>query len=177
MTPIFCSDKKTGTGGYRNCQHKSTSASFLFGTIVNDNATSFETVRPLWEASWHFHKMKERLVSSSVWDEYRTWRRRFLVLFLGFTPGVLVIGVPLTGVFNSQVPLFVVAGTWIVLLAWAGAMMRSLSCPRCDQPFFHSWYHNPIAVHCLHCGLPIWTEVSVDDGTDGEPANASGRGS
>jgi uncharacterized membrane protein len=96
---------------------------------------------------------------SSVWDGYRSRRRLFWFALLGYIPGVLALGLPLQTLLHSDSPMYVVAAVWMVLYVFVGNWMMSFPCPRCRQPFFRTWwYHNPLAMHCLHCGLPKWSE-------------------
>lgn len=39
-------------------------------------------------------------------------------------------------------------------LSLAGVAL--FSCPRCHKWFFATWYRNPFARKCVHCGLPKW---------------------
>jgi len=93
------------------------------------------------------------------WNEYRRNRRLFLYSWLGFVPGVFVIGLVLTRLFRSELPSYVVAFSWLSIGAIAWLRMTVFSCPGCGRPFFYtSWhFHNPFATHCVHCGLRKWS--------------------
>jgi hypothetical protein len=95
---------------------------------------------------------------SSAWSDYQRRRRQAWIAFLGYIPGVFVLGVPLGLLFRSGWPFQAVAIGWLALSAVTSYRMGSFPCPRCHKPFFRTWwYHNSFARRCVHCGLPKWS--------------------
>jgi hypothetical protein len=96
---------------------------------------------------------------SSQWEPYRRTRRMGLFLFLGYVPGVVIIGYPLSKLFGSQIPFEVVAICWFTTLGVFAIWHRTFRCPRCHNRFFiKTFYRNDFARKCLHCGLPLWAD-------------------
>jgi len=92
------------------------------------------------------------------WKSYRRRSRLSWLVFLTYIPGVLIIGVPLRDIFSSDIPVYVVAGLWILALIVIGNYAIAWRCPRCGEPFFKgSWYYNSFARRCVHCKLPKWS--------------------
>lgn len=89
------------------------------------------------------------------WLEYRKRDTLFWIIFLGFLPGVGLIGIPLSRLLGLEELAMVVAGIWIFAFAIAANYRAFWRCPRCRKPFFHKWwYNNFFATKCLHCKLP-----------------------
>jgi hypothetical protein len=81
-------------------------------------------------------------------------------LWLGYLPGVIVLGWPLSRALGSGLAYLGVALAWmaagLLVQFWAG----SFRCPRCGNPFYRNWgYQGSWARRCAHCGLPKWAEV------------------
>jgi hypothetical protein len=97
----------------------------------------------------------------SSWHAYRVRRRWVIGLFIGYLPGMFALGTLLSPMFESDVPMVLIALAW--MLAWAVAICRfsSFACPRCRKPFF-GWglgeRTHTFARKCVHCGLPKWAE-------------------
>jgi|SRR6185369_8411604 len=102
-------------------------------------------------------------IQGSLWQDYRRRRLRFLVVWLTYVPGVLIVGYPLTRAFGSDIPIYLVAGAWMLAFVFSAGHMESFSCPRCHRAFFcASWFHNPLARRCVHCGFPKWSDFSSE---------------
>ena len=91
------------------------------------------------------------------WDAYRRRRNLFRLVWISYVPGVLLIGVPLHWLLGSDVPIYVVAGAWMIAFIVTANCMTMSACPRCGRSFFRTfWRHNPLARRCVHCGLQKW---------------------
>src|SRR5947208_2186536 len=91
------------------------------------------------------------------WKEYRRRYRLFFTIFLSYVPGVAAIGILVTRWSGSEVPIYFVAGAWMLAFAVTSVRLSTFPCPRCGKWFFAAWYfHNPLARRCVHCGLPKW---------------------
>src|SRR6516225_5111410 len=97
---------------------------------------------------------------SAEWNDYRKRQRLVWAIALTYIPGVLVLGVPVSKLFNSEAPMIVVAFAWMIAFAGTGVYYSSWKCPRCGKPFFKSWYYNSFARRCLHCKLPKWSHTN-----------------
>jgi hypothetical protein len=94
---------------------------------------------------------------SAGWVEYRRRRNLYWLVWLTYIPGVLIIGLPLSWLFHSNIAAFVVAGLWMVAYVAAANYLGFWKCPRCGKPFSRGWwYYNPFARECVHCGLSKW---------------------
>ena len=97
--------------------------------------------------------------NQSSWQEYRRRRLWFFVIWLTYVPGVFVLGYPLTWLFGSDIPIYVVAGAWMLAFIVSANYMESFCCPRCHDAFFRKfWFHNPLARRCVHCGFQKWSD-------------------
>jgi len=82
----------------------------------------------------------------------------FWLIFLTYVPGVFAIGVPLTHLVSSEIPVYVLAGLWMLAFVISGNYAIAWRCPRCSKTFFRtSWYYNSFARRCVHCKLPKWS--------------------
>jgi hypothetical protein len=110
-----------------------------------------------------------------MWEDYRERRRLFWFSLLVCFPCFPVIGIPLWLLFQSDVPISILAGAWLTLFVVAGTRLGSFPCPRCGRPFFKTWwYNNGLATRCLHCGLPKWSEPPFDEAGSAEPGTVAG---
>ena len=91
------------------------------------------------------------------WEGYRRRRYVFWLVWVTYVPGVLIIGLPLRWLFGSDVPIYIVAGAWLIAFLMSGNWMTMWKCPRCGRSFFRTpWGGNPLATRCVHCQLPKW---------------------
>jgi hypothetical protein len=93
---------------------------------------------------------------SEQWRDLR--RRRLIVALLAICTMVFIlvnlIELPRIWVDGA---FYIVFGGWMVGVFLASRRPMTFLCPRCRYPFFRtSWYHNPLATKCVHCGLPKW---------------------
>ena len=97
------------------------------------------------------------------WQNYRQRRLWFFAIFLGYIPGVLALGFPLTWLFGSDIPFYIVGGAWMLAFVISSIYMSSFPCPSCHRAFFFTWWHhNPLARRCVHCGFPKWSEPILE---------------
>ncbi len=54
------------------------------------------------------------------WKSYQRRSRLFWLVFLTYVPGVFAIGVPLTRLFSSEIPVFVAAGLCMLAFVVSG---------------------------------------------------------
>jgi predicted RNA-binding Zn-ribbon protein involved in translation (DUF1610 family) len=95
------------------------------------------------------------LESNDPWAAYRTRRRLFYFAVLGYLPGVVVIGVILNHLFNSEYPVSAVAIAWMIFCGVSTRRFLAVRCPRCGKPFVQrSSFSNVFARKCVNCGLP-----------------------
>jgi hypothetical protein len=98
---------------------------------------------------------------TSSWQNYRRRRFWFFVIWLTYVPGVFVLGYPLSRLLDSGIPVYILAGAWIVAFIASANYMELFPCPKCRRAFFRtSWFHNPLARRCVHCGFPKWSDSS-----------------
>src|ERR1039457_120564 len=51
---------------------------------------------------------------TSSWQNYRCRRFWFFAIWLTYVPGVFALGYPLTKLFDSGIPIYILAGAWMV---------------------------------------------------------------
>ncbi|OPY67786.1 MAG: hypothetical protein A4E57_02105 [Syntrophorhabdaceae bacterium PtaU1.Bin034] len=54
------------------------------------------------------------------WNDLKKRWRLFWLAFLGYLPGTLIIGYPLSKLLRSETPVLVVAVTWMALFLASG---------------------------------------------------------
>ena len=98
---------------------------------------------------------------SSAWTDYRRRRRWFFAVFLG---GFAVVFVGLFAKLVSGSAIALLGPAWMVGFLITLLRLYTFQCPRCRHWFFlTSWFGNPDARKCLHCGLPKWSEHDPDE--------------
>jgi hypothetical protein len=91
------------------------------------------------------------------WTEYRRKRNLFWLVLVSYVPGVLVFGLSLQWLLGSELPIYFVAGAWMIAFIVTASRMTAWRCPRCGKSFFRTfWGQNPFALKCVHCRLPKW---------------------
>jgi hypothetical protein len=94
---------------------------------------------------------------SSSWQDYRLRRRWFFGILLTYVPGLAALGYPLSRVLDSDTPVYVLAGAWMIAFIVSSNRMDSFPCPKCQRAFFRKFlFHNPLARRCMHCEFPKW---------------------
>jgi len=84
--------------------------------------------------------------------EYRKRNLVFFGLFIGYMPGLALIGGGLNRFFGVQKWLGWVALVWLVTWMIAGAWRMDWNCPRCHKKFYRKWWMgNAFALRCVHC--------------------------
>jgi len=103
---------------------------------------------------------KSSIPPDSPWNSLRRREQVGIGLWLGYIPGVIVLGRPLSRALGSEIAYLGVALAWmascLLVVFWTG----SFRCPRCGNPFYQWWwYQGSYARKCAHCGLPKWAEI------------------
>jgi membrane protein YdbS with pleckstrin-like domain len=105
------------------------------------------------------------------WEDLRKLRRWIVKLALAAVAVMALV--PLSQVLPKvwSIPLglalFSAFMVVIVLFFVAANQYKHWSCPRCGRPFHFKYgklYRlvNPFARHCIHCGLPKWSDIDPD---------------
>ena len=106
---------------------------------------------------------------TSAWADYRSRRRWFFYVWFGGLPVVFLLSGLLTEVFRTVLPFYFVGGVWLVSFAAVGVRLTLFRCPRCRRFFFFTGYSsNHFAQRCVHCGLPKWAEIDLDEEARGQ---------
>jgi hypothetical protein len=92
------------------------------------------------------------------WREYRNRRNIFLTIWLAGAPVTAASAILAGTVFPGEVPVYVIAGLWILAFVIAGQRVILWKCPRCGKWFAATYMYNMVflARKCVHCGLPKW---------------------
>ena len=93
-----------------------------------------------------------------AWDDYRRRRRLLLVAALGWFPGMFVLAAPMCRLLGNGEAFVAVMVSWAFFFIAASIRLSQFPCPRCGEPFFHTWYTNMHAKQCMHCDWPKWEE-------------------
>ena len=113
---------------------------------------------------------KSSIPPDSPWNSLRRREQVGIGLWLGYIPGVIVLGRPLSRALGSEIAYLGVALVWmaacLLVVFWTG----SFRCPRCGNPFYRwCWYQGSYARKCAHCGPPKWAEVEHGTGETSVP--------
>jgi Zn ribbon nucleic-acid-binding protein len=86
--------------------------------------------------------------------EYQKRNLIFWGLFLGYVPGVLLIGIPLGRLLNFKEATGLIALAWMLSAVIAGIWRVRWKCPRCQKGFYTRWwYYHTFATKCVNCGF------------------------
>lgn len=89
------------------------------------------------------------------WQEYRKRRNLLLFSFLAYVPVIGSIGFLMVKFLHTEVPVYILAFSWMAFYAISGFRFQLFRCPRCGKRFFLKWWNrNPFVRKCVHCGLP-----------------------
>jgi len=120
-----------------------------------------------WDLAQEWFAARRRMAPPAqfvaAWADYRR-RRRWSI-------GTGVVGVVTAAlvITLSNTPLLELVSFWALGLAWFVCLVvvalrfQFFKCPRCHLPFANG---NPLATHCLHCGLPKWSLQASQDARD-----------
>jgi predicted membrane metal-binding protein len=93
------------------------------------------------------------------WNDYRMRRRIFWIICISYLPGVFLLSLPLEKYFHSDVPMMVIAFSWLFAFLASGWYMNVWICPCCGNPYFkRRWFYNQFTSKCVHCGLKKWAD-------------------
>jgi len=96
------------------------------------------------------------------WKDFRKRNRIVIALFIGYIPGVLILGFPLMKLLNSETPAYIIVVTWMVALVWAWIHLILFRCPRCGERFMMNRYFVVASGRkCPYCGLSKYEEKSA----------------
>lgn len=98
---------------------------------------------------------------SAQWAEYRRRRNIFLLVFVTYVPGMLLLSPVVSRVVGEKNGSFAVFVCWAVAFGVTGSRMIYWKCPRCRK-WFHAkwWLSSPFARRCVNCKLRKWAEPS-----------------
>jgi len=95
--------------------------------------------------------------SIDVWYRYGRRRRLFSALFIGFFPGIYLLGMQLPRLLHWGRLGVVVAGLWLLALSLSWISLISIRCPRCGRSLFLAWrIFSAASQECGHCGWSRW---------------------
>lgn len=104
--------------------------------------------------------MSDRTSYLANWQDYKRRRLLFLLIWVTYIPGVFLLGYLLSLLFGSGTTFLVVAGIWMLAFIVSANYMTRFRCPRCRARFFaKTWYNIPLARRCVHCKLPLWSDM------------------
>ena len=95
------------------------------------------------------------------WRELKKRSRLFWFSFLGYIPGTIIIGLPLSKLCNSETAIYIIAVFWMLFFAASGIYLQIFKCPRCHKNYFFKKrgiirIFNIFSRKCLNCGLKKW---------------------
>src|SRR5258706_9041904 len=101
--------------------------------------------------------MGEQVDYGAAWENYRTRRRFFLVVWIGgFGLAALLIWLSITFQMASKVTFLAIMAAWMISFIIAANGWSQFPCPRCGQQFFRRARGDAAAKNtCQNCGLPF----------------------
>lgn len=91
------------------------------------------------------------------WNDLRQRQWICMVAMLGLLPAYTLFRRISEALIGSDALGRAMGATWSVCVLAALAWLATWSCPRCERPFFSTfWLANPFARRCMHCKLPKW---------------------
>jgi hypothetical protein len=101
------------------------------------------------------------------WKDLRLRRRVFWGLFAGYLPfGTAIAAAWKSAGYTPDGRLAYTLIPYMLFWAGSGVWMSLFTCPRCEAPFFRRpgkrllVYHNPYAIACLNCNLPVFAKAN-----------------
>jgi hypothetical protein len=88
---------------------------------------------------------------ASSLKRYKTLRRRFLYLLLGFTPMMTVLLVLTRALIGTYLPAWIVCFALMAIMTVMSIRLRTWPCPECGNLI--GWWP-PFVARCRHCGFP-----------------------
>jgi len=103
-------------------------------------------------------QIKGKLMSyENQWEEYRKLSKQFLWAWIGYLPGMAVIGISISRFIETETPVIIIAVIWLCVCAVTAVRLGLWKCPKCGNRFaLKGLYRNSATDKCLHCGLPKW---------------------
>ena len=99
--------------------------------------------------------MEQPAAISDAWRDYRRRVRWFFVVWIGGFVGAAALAYALVSTPYGERAVPVIGIAWLVALTVVAVRLQLFRCPRCSRQFCKQrWYFNPLASHCVHCGLP-----------------------
>ena len=87
-------------------------------------------------------------------QEYYSRNFIFWGMFVGYIPGVALIGSALERGFGLKGGFGFAALAWMIGWMVVGFWRIYWSCPRCHKRFYFKWwYGNTFTTKCVHCGF------------------------
>ena len=99
------------------------------------------------------------------WEQLRRRQYWFWGTFLTYLPAGALTAVMARRFTDSEVPLCVTAGIWMVAFLTTGLRLNRARCPRCQRPFFSRGFFghsNVFARRCLNCGLGKYAKSDAE---------------
>ena len=92
---------------------------------------------------------------SRQWSTFRRWRNLGIVAVVTFIPLLTIVGLFVRRFHWPDSAFLVMALLDVAFVTVTWTRLALFRCPRCGKPFFTTtWYRNPFARKCVHCGLP-----------------------
>jgi predicted RNA-binding Zn-ribbon protein involved in translation (DUF1610 family) len=101
------------------------------------------------------------------WNEYKQLRRKFFLVWLGYTPACAIFASITNFLFHTFTVAFVFALAWMVWFLMAGMEIAQFSCPRCGEFYFRKnsrWSRtaNMLRRRCGYCGLKKFAKNDLE---------------
>src|ERR1700685_592865 len=95
----------------------------------------------------------------AAWGRYRFWRNLAILALVGFFPASFLARI-VARYFSAPYLFSVIIIGWALFVISTGAEVAYWPCPRCGKRFSSKWglHLGVLARHCLHCGLPKYSD-------------------
>ncbi len=99
--------------------------------------------------------MERPAAIADAWRDYRRRLQWFFVVWVGGFIGAAALALALVSSSHGEHVVPIIGTLWLVALTVVAVRLQLFRCPRCSRQFCKQrWYFNPLASHCVHCGLP-----------------------